>query len=193
MHVVIFGHSYVRDLECYGDLIRGGHGVTITYKSFPGRDFRHFNRRPELIEGAITGVPDIVIVILGGNSILDSIPKACLFEQCRKFYSFLRNFLNEINPACKIVAAQCELRFYKPSNRYGAPGPEEFRIKRNYFNTYIRRMNLKDNLLIVAGPGRLDHQKYYRSDGIHLNDSGLRLYASLVSSTLWYIMNHCRS
>lgn len=192
MRVLILGHSYVRDLEDYDDLIRF-HGVNISYRSFPGRDFRDFNRRPELIEAAITGRPDIVVVIFGGNSILDSIPKACLFDQCRKFYSFLRKLLNEINPSCKIVAAQCELRFYKPDNRHCAPGPEEFRIKRNYLNSYIKRMYSKDNLLIIAGPGRLDHQKYYRSDGIHLNDSGLRLYASILSSTLWYIINNCRS
>ena len=90
LKVLIFGHSYVRDLKDF-DIHISRRGIEVVYEYFPGASFNTFIRDPSLIERAVTCHPDLVIVILGGNSIKDSIPKPSLFKICREFYATLRN------------------------------------------------------------------------------------------------------
>ena len=65
----------------------------------------------------------------------------------------------------------------------------EFKRKRNYLNLYIKKLKEKDHILVIAGPGKLDNSRYFQEDGIHMTCEGLRFYAKIVSSTIFYIQN----
>ena len=186
--VLIFGHSYARDLKTFDSRICGPL-IQTNYKFIPGSSFTTYNENNKLIESAVAYGPDIVCVILGGNSITNVIPKAELFVNCRTFYETLRSELDKVNPDALIVAAQAELRFVSVPNKHETPGPEEFRLKRNYFNNYLSKLKTKDYLIVVGGPAKLDHQCYYKADGIHMLPEGLKIYASIIKSTLSFIIS----
>ena len=132
MKLLILGHSYVRDLSSLG-IFNFSHDQTnieVKYSSFPGANYGYFLKNPSIISETVSYKPDIVIVILGGNSILRDLTKYELFHQCRSFYQILRKEL----PSSIIVPAQIETRFYKLGNKYGALTGEKYRLRRNELN-----------------------------------------------------------
>lgn len=161
--------------------------VNINYKYFPGANYSTFLSDNSLLLQSIVDKPEVVVVILGGNSISRDVTNFEVFKQCRAFYKLLRDHL----PNSRIIAAQIELRFYETPNRFGAPGPEDFRKRRNQLNRFLQTLKLKDNLLIIAGPGRLDNQQYYK-DSVHLNKVGLRVYMSILKTTIDYSLRNVR-
>ena len=186
MKLLIFGHSYVRDLRNLNIFKFHFEDITIDikYSFWPGASYKKFLDNPETLKSIVQYKPDITIVILGGNAILKSVGAYELQHQCRQFYKLLRCLI----PDSLIIAAQVELRTYKPENRFGSPLPAEFKRKRNNLNTFLKRLKLVDNLLIIAGPGRLDNPIFYR-DGIHLNRRGLSIYFSILKSTVKFALN----
>lgn len=183
MKLLVFGHSYVRDLAKLNvnQMMIEQRSVEIKYVSKPGASYESINKQPELLTEAITYKPDVVIIILGGNSIIRDRANYEIFRECRSFYQLLRSEL----PNAIVISAQVELRFYDTPNKFGAPSIELFRQKRSELNRFLNRLKLKNNVLIIAGPGRLDNESYYR-DGVHLNNSGLRVYMAILKSTVCY-------
>ena len=90
-------------------------------------------------------------------------------------------------PNAIVISAQVEVRFYNEGNRFGAPTYQNFKSIRNAFNTYLKRMKYKDNILIIAGSGRLDNRDYYR-DQVQLNRQGLLTYMSIIKTTVSYVL-----
>lgn len=190
MKVLVFGHSYVRDLQNLGVkcMKYEQQTVEIDYKYFSGANYSTFLSDNSPLLQSIAHKPEVIVVILGGNSISRDVTNFELFKQCRAFYKLLRDNL----PHSRIIAAQIELRFYDTPNRFGAPGPEDFRKRRNGLNRFLQSLKLKDNLLIIAGPGRLDNKDYYR-DNVHLNHAGLRVYMSILKTTIDYSLKNNRN
>ena len=187
MKILVFGHSYVRDLASLrvDSLNWQSQTLRIEYKSFPGAGYERFLDSPALLESLLTSKPDIIIVILGGNSITRDIVNHELQARCKRFYQLLR----QSAPNAILIPAQVELRRYSPNRRFDNPPAEIFKQKRNSLNQFLKRLRLKDRLLIIAGPGRLDDNRYYR-DGVHLNTAGLRVYMNILKSTVVYALDH---
>lgn len=182
MKLLIFGHSYVRDLKSLNQysLRYDQQNINISYASYPGATFDTFLKDSTKVSNTLSeNNPDVIVVILGGNDINRDITNYELFKKCREFYELLRR----LAPSAIIIAAQVESRFYKTPNVHSAPAPDEFQKKRKALNKYIHRLKTKDNLLIIAGPGRLDNKTYYR-DQVHLNSAGLRNYLSILKTTV---------
>lgn len=188
--VLVFGHSYVRDLESLNckHINIDQRPVDIEYLSFPGADYDTFIEKPTLLQKVSSHNPDFIVVILGGNSIKRDLSNFELFHKCRTFYNLLRDTI----PSTTIISAQVELRFYETPNRFGAPSLELYRKKRNELNKFLNRLKKKDYMLIIAGPGRLDHETYYK-DSVHLNKSGLRVYLAILKSTVSYAVQKNKS
>ena len=112
MLLLVIGHSYVGDLASLGEFSfnNGSIPINIRYSSIPGASYDHFLKNRSILSEKLACRPDIVVVILGGNSILRDLTKQELFNQCREFYSILRDEL----PSATIISAQIENRFYKP-------------------------------------------------------------------------------
>lgn len=182
MNLLILGHSYVRDLKSLNQhsLKYDQQEILISYSSYPGATFDTFLKDSSKLSDPLRQYkPDIIVVVLGGNDINRDVTNHELFKKCREFYELLRGLAAD----AIIIAAQVESRFYKTPNVHSAPAPVEFQQKRKTLNKFIHRLKTKDNLLIIAGPGRLDHQTYYR-DSVHLNSAGLRNYMSILKTTI---------
>ena len=143
-------------------------------------------REPEHLDKISDSKPDIVVAIIGGNSIVNSSTNHEICEKLREFYKILRSKL----PQTLIIAAQIEQRFYKENNRYNAPLEEEFKQRKNSMNKCLNRIKEKDNLLIISGKNRLEDSQYYKRDGIHLNDCGLKVYMQILKTTVTYALNN---
>lgn len=184
MKVLVIGHSYVRDLsEFYrGSFVVEGTSFELKYLYKPGASYESLIDNTELFQDAIAYVPDYTVVILAGNSLKLDVGNSTIFHQCKSFYMKLRTEL----PSTKIIAAQVELRFYEDSNKWNAPGIEEYKRRRSYLNKFLSKLKVRDGMLLVAGPHRLDNECYYR-DAVHLNSVGIRKYFNFLKSTVAYM------
>lgn len=186
MRCLILGHSYVRDLSTLGvqKFNINQQSCDFIYKFIPGASYDTFLNNSSLLENKVACNPDIVVVILGGNSIVRDISNHELFRRCRRFYETLRTLL----PNSLIISAQVELRPGRSSTRFESPPPWIFKQRRNQLNKFLNRLKVKDHMIIIAGPGKLDNPIYYR-DHVHLNIHGLRLYMSslkIAVSRAWF-------
>lgn len=190
MKLLIFGHSYVRDLATLNvnSMTFDQRPIEIKYVSFPGANFDKFVEKPSLLNEIVSNKPDVIVVILGGNSIHKDVPNFVLFNKCKAFYQLLRNKL----PNATIIASQVELRFYSTPNKFGSPSADEFKKKRNELNKCLNRLKTKDYLLIIAGPGRLDNKAYFKDD-VHMNRAGLRVYLAILKTTVAYALEKNKS
>ena len=75
--------------------------------------------------------------------------------------------------AVKILATECEQRFYQPGNRFGASVGEAYRLRRVTVSGLIRRLRSKDHILRVSGIAKLDNVQLYKRDVVHLNTTGV--------------------
>ena len=130
MKVLFYGHSYVRDLhqKCNWakPLIVGGQEVHVDcqFRYFPGKDCKLLVNRSQ--ESAVLASinPDYIIVILGGNSIVESRTNGEINDLAAGFYARL----NACLPHAVVIAAQIEPR-YCEANWFGAPTCSEAPIK----------------------------------------------------------------
>lgn len=187
MKVAIIGHSYVKDLFLLNRnhiLLEDNTQVELHFTFSPGCKLTHYVNNPHLLSEAKNFNPDIVIAIIGGNDIVNSITTEDLHRNCRDFYTFLRSEF----PNSKLVGSQIELRFYNHSNRFDCPPHSEFDLRRKSFNTFLKRLKVKDCILQVQGQGRLDDRSFYR-DLVHLNSLGLNKYFDIIENTIQYCYN----
>ena len=60
--------------------------------------------------------------------------------------------------------------------------------KRDKLNKFLNVLKLKDHMLLIAGPGRLDNRRYYK-DEVHLNKEGIRLYMTLLRAAVVFVLD----
>ena len=184
----ILGHSYVSNLQSLGitsGKLQGGRNYEIKYFHRSGSCFDFWLGWPHQLHECVEFKPDYLIVILGGNSIKESIRVKTLKEKANIFFQVLRNNL----PDTKLIPAQIELRFLEKTNSFGTPPLQRYRLIRNKLNKALQESKIKDFLLCIAGNTRLDNIKYYRSDRIHLNSSGLQFLLRLILRKIESILN----
>ena len=186
MQVLVVGHSYVCDLSEDGSdwFEVGEQKVEIQYFGKRGASYDTFLNNPQLFDDLSQFKPDIVIVILAGNSIRNSVTNKEIYYKATEFYKKLR----VIYPLSKIVAAQVELRFYKVGNRWNCPVGNDYHKRRVALNNFLKALKYKDHILMIAGPNRLDNRSLFRRDGVHLTDEGLLKYYSIIKRVVKYII-----
>lgn len=183
MKVLIFGHSYVRDLERLGHTELTIHNILLhfSYLSFPGARFVDFLHNPNFLDKAVSLKPDIILVILGGNDILTDVDLSEVKDNCRNFFHLLRSRL----PETFVIASQIEFRHLREVNRHGSPAEDLYRKLANNFNNWLNKQKFKDKILIVNGVGKLSNASLFKLDGVHLNVHGLEVLFDLVVSALF--------
>ena len=97
MKVLLYGHSYVRRLEQLGNwnreiTLNNGSKVDcqFLFKAFPGEDYDYFLNNPQEFNIINLIKPDVVVVILGGNSIVNSISNSAIKLKATEFYGKFR-------------------------------------------------------------------------------------------------------
>ena len=182
MKVLIFGHSYVRDLSQLGNRLVNVKELPVhfSYFSYPGFSFSDFLEKPHLLDCLIQEDPDIVVVVLGGNDLKVNVELVQVRENCENFFKLLR----EKVPRAYLVASQIETRHCETVNRHGSPSKELFKKLAVNFNKWLNKQTFKDKILIVNGDSKLGNCKYFKGDGVHLNSEGLKLYFDLIVDCL---------
>ena len=138
INVALIGHSYVRSLSFIGAHLRkfkNNCEFQIKYYYIKGSTFETWNDFPPKLHSLFGDVPDIVVVILGGNCIVDDVSDTTLKHNAKVFFQILRNNLSE----AIIIATQVELRFYNVPNKFNAQGKKEYRKRRNKFNEFLKK------------------------------------------------------
>lgn len=190
MRALILGHSFVKGLErrdVRKQFLVNQRSVDLTYKAFPGATFRTFLDEPTLIDTAIECDPDIVVIILGGNDITGNVTNTEIRANIKEFFELLKQ---KVKTGVKILATQVEARTYITPNHRNCPGQEEYRLRRNAINKYLQKLKLKDYLVNIAGPGRLDNPSYFRGDGVHLNSAGYHILYVYIKHSIEYALTH---
>ena len=187
MNLLQIGHSYVHDLVKEIPLVfeTAGHTIEVSgiYKS--GGTYNDFLNIPNLWSRVEAQKADIIVVILAGNSITESVTNSQIYTSSRLFYRRLRNQF----PAAKIVSAQVEPRFYKAGNKWGCPVGTEFHKRRVAINNFLRTLKIKDHILMVGGPNHLDNIDLYCRDGVHLTNEGILFYYNMIKKTIRFLSN----
>ena len=195
MKILLFGHSYVRHLERLGNWDRelsltGGKKVDcrFLFKSHPGKDYTYLLKNPQEFGIIREFNPDVIIVILGGNSIGSKHSNPEINDLASRFYSKLKEV---VRSDCLKLAVQIEPRFVDAGNRFGTPEAEEFNRRRtvvnNYVNKKLKKYGLVDGVIMLGSVNYLRDPKYF-SDGVHLNTEGLLMYKDAVIGGLVYAL-----
>ena len=97
MRVLVIGHSYVRDLATHGPwqqeltLSTGGRvNLVFSFSAYRGKDFDFFLAHPAWQDRVREIDPEVVIVVLGGNSIIGSLTNSQIKQKAAAFYLLLK-------------------------------------------------------------------------------------------------------
>ena len=183
MKIALLGHSFVRDLEHNASTIESVHNFCYFWKS--GSCFDYWCNRPSKLEECIAFKPDLIYVVLGSNSIVDSIPLCETKQKAKSFYRILKRDL----PDTTIVQCEIEDRYLACFNHKGTPPHLDYHKLRRRLNQYLCADKTINYFCSIGGPGRLDNEHYYKSDKIHLNASGLELYWDCISSHIEFVIS----
>lgn len=193
MKVLVYGHSYVRDLQSkcqWGDSIlvkEKPEKVEYHFRYFCGKDFEFILNREGEFDIVDSLAPDVIVVVLGGNSIVNSKTNDQIRTLILDFFSKLRESL----PDCTIIAAQIEPRFCDPGNRHGTPEAEEFNRRRtvlnNFMNKTVKKAGLINYMMLLGSTEFLNHHQYF-TDGVHLSGVGLQRYQTAILNTVQYAL-----
>ena len=189
MKFLIFGSSLAYHLGVFDQVkTRVINGITVEfiYKSFSGKSYEHFLKNPHLIDEVLQCQPDLVLVILGTNSISTKVTKSVLLQRCGDFYRLFRQRLDLVNPEARVISHQLPLRFVY-DHRHNTPKPPQYKLLRNYVNSYVNLMPEVDHMLVIGGRGRLDDKNLFR-DGIHFKDIGLQIHYNIIIGKLRHIL-----
>ena len=83
-------------------------------------------------------------------------------------------------PNTVLIASQAESRYLNPAFR--SIPPSDYIKRRDALNRFLKRFCLKDFILQISEPGRLDNVKYY-NDNNHLNRTGQLRYLEYIVKT----------
>ena len=164
MKITIFGSSLVEHLaqfdKYWKHTLEGGQEVEFTYYGYSGWSFHNFLSKQGLgeMDDILAENPDMVIAILGANSIKLTVDPRVVMYDASRFYRTLNEKFLAVNPKGIIVASQLPLRFVRnpKKNKHKTPNPKLFKRIRDKVNTKIVSLKTKHYTLAIGGPGRLD-------------------------------------
>ena len=106
-----------------------------SFRYFSGKDFKFILNKPQEFETLTELRPDVIVTILGGNSIVDFKTNGEVKEEMLEFYDRLNNAL----PQTIKLAVQVEPRYYAEDNPYHAPTPQTFQSRRQILNNFMNK------------------------------------------------------
>ena len=198
MKVLLFGHSYVNHLRNLGGWnqeinLTSGDKVDLefVFGGHPGKDFSYFLQNDHVFNIITQEQPDIIVVILGGNSIKEGVSNSDIKRDSSLFFQKLSTY---IKAGCIRLVVQVEPRFCLPGNRFGTPTYLEFERRRNIINNHFN-VKIKKNLKLVEGVVLLGSVNFLNkvenfSDGVHLKKAGLILYRKALLGSIAYALSH---
>ena len=194
--VLVMGSSLVEGLEKFDKekvhRLKCGRYVRLIYRGFSGYSFGNFTS-PQgiaLTNGLLQCQPDFVLTIMGANSISTLVTVGAVTAEASQFFYMLRDMFKTINPQGQIIASQLPLRFVRdPRNKHHTPSPKVFKRFRDRVNAKLCSLKTIDHILAIGGPGRLDDERFFKKDKVHLKPRGLDFQLQLIKNKLFRILN----
>ena len=192
MKLAIVGSShpgYLADDPGLQNFLTRPWGTIVESRFLPwsGATFARFNSSPEVISSFVQGFePDIILVILGGNSIVEGIDIEELKDQMVEFYTTLR-FLVPIRT--KIIYGDIFMRYKEPGNRHNSLPTLPYYHMATGLNKWVRKSARMGHLYdYICHLEPLGLPIYLcKEDYVHLNDFGIAKCAEIIRETLDYI------
>ena len=198
MKILMFGHSYVNYLKDLGDWNReiclsSGERVDcqFLFRGYSGKDYQFLLNNPTEFRMIELVNPDIIVIVLGGNSISNNITNTEINDLALQFYTQLNTV---VRPECLKLAVQVEPRFVQEGNRFGTPGPDEYNKRRTILNNFVNKKlkqknHLIDNVVLLGSIEYLREAKYF-TDGVHLTKEGLLRYKDALLGGITYALEN---
>ena len=161
------------------------------FKSHPGKDYKYLLDNLQEFGIIKTIDLDVIIVILGSNSICDEHTNIEINNLASEFYTKLKQV---VRPDCLRLTVQIEPRFVEAGNRFGTPEAEEFNTRRTIINNFVNKKLKKYGLVDIAwlckllGSVNILRNPKYFLDGVHLKCEGLLKYKEAVIHGLEYAL-----
>ena len=163
--------------------------LEFLFRYYSGKDFGYFLANLDTFNVIKEINPDAIIIILGGNSIVDAVSNSDIKLMASQFFTHLSKV---VRPDCIKFVAQIEPRHCPAGNKFGTPEGEEFNRRRvqinNHFNTVLKKKKLVDSLVLVRSEFK-SKAELYKGDGVHLSKEGLELYKDSVIGGIIYALN----
>ena len=170
--VLIMGSSHVCKLDQFissKSLKLHQHEVEFKFDGHSGASFKTYIERPHLLTSALKFQPHIIVVILGGNSIVKQTTDPQIRVDCHHFYQALQA---AVPIHAKILGTEVFMRRLWSSPR--TPTPPDFERSRDMLNNFLRTLLPADDIIELTGKTCLDsHGATY--DGVHLREPALKL------------------
>ena len=170
MNLLVIGRSYVKGLQHLGEwniakILEDSNEVLLDFHiSCPGKDFAHFCNLPDEFEAVRNLDPDAAIVILEGNSIVDSVTNEEVKSLAHDFYSKLNEI---VRPECLRLAVQVENRFVEEGNRFGTPSASEFNQRRQVINNFyiknLKKLKIINYVILLGKLEFLNDPKFFEN------------------------------
>ena len=173
--IVLFGHSWVKNLET-ANLLKIPN-CEISFISKSGATFNAMNNEQFLSQ--LPQEVNLVIVLLGSNDCHLSLNQMKI--DAANLFRNIQTKIATFHPSgSNLICCQIESRFYSDSNRHHkSPTLFEFNSVSNYFNLWLikRRKTLKvsDVIFLHGKNNPLNKIEHYRPDGVHLTPLGLSI------------------
>ena len=167
--VVIMGSSHVtalKDLRRTTSIHYDYHSVHYHFADISGATFRTYTDDPTKFDEVTDRKPDIIVTLLGGNSITKQIPQKQTRADCFKFFTRLRHHVGD-----HVHVLACEVFMRHLNDNWRTPSPDIYRDRRDDVNGAISYMLGAPNVIPLAGDLQLNRSNA-TSDGTHLYPSG---------------------
>ena len=184
--VAFIGHSYCRDLSRLNPFSNAlGSGQFFDHEFFyvPGSNVKDWSSHPKQLENVIRYEPNIIVLILGGNYLLNHVSNAEWKDKYQKLIDIIKIRIE----SCRIIAVEIESRFVKNHNAFNAPTEEGFNARKKTLNNWLNKNPSIHHVCMISHT--INNKSYYHKDGVHLTKTGLSMYYGMIHRTLKYVFN----
>ena len=164
----------------------GDTSVRVWFAGHSGASYRTYIDNPNLFNGDLLPRPQIVVALVGGNTITKRNSQDVCLQYCRRFYESLRD---RLPPHVTIIASEIFMRYRYNCHR--TPAPEIYRYYRDKINQRLGTLNSCWNqLLRLSGDHNLDDVRLTGGDGVHLLPAGLDRLWDKIQDSIQFALHH---
>lgn len=177
--ILLFGHSYIRDLQSLGNkeiIVDNKFTIELSYLFKPGGTVAHYNSNKGLLDPLIASSPDVLFIFLGGNDLRTNWNIHDTIFNYKALVSYLASKL----PNVPIICAYIEPRFALPDGYFRTPDQAVYKAYARKFNNWLQRWDVPYRKFMTWGSNRLENKDLFKHDGVHLNSQGISLLWELL-------------
>ena len=186
--VTLFGHSYIRDLSRLENKelnVDQDYKVQLRYIFKAGGTIKHYFSVPGSYESLFSEPPDVLFIFLGGNDLRTDWD---IHDTIFKYKSLVENITFRL-PNTAIICSYIEPRFASANPRFSTPDPLVYKALARKFNNWLQHWKVPYRKFLTWGSNRFENLDLFKTDLIHLNPEGLKVFWSLFEDLLLKVID----